>query len=204
VLATHRRVLQTLQDVIDAAKAKPDTLTYASVGAGSVGHLTMVSAAPSAPVIKMVHVPTARRPAMNDAIAGHAIHYRQPALVMPQSARQHSADPANRQGPHAVAADGAERHESGICGVRVLRVWGDFCAARNAEANQCAIGNGLVETLREPGILKQISENLQVTMRLGGPEEESQILRAQMDLWGPVVKENISKANNGRAIIRHD
>ena len=32
-------LLKTLADVVAAAKAKPGTLSYATVGAGSIGHL---------------------------------------------------------------------------------------------------------------------------------------------------------------------
>ena len=86
VLATHpSRPYKTFADVIDAAKAKPDTLTYASVGSGSVGHLTMVQLTKRAG-IKMVHVPyRGGGPAMNDAIAGHVdFIIGSAALVMPQ------------------------------------------------------------------------------------------------------------------------
>jgi hypothetical protein len=67
---------------------------------------------------------------------------------------------------------------------------GRFCAGRHPKPINERFGSALIETLREPGISKQISENLQVTMLLGGPEDESKFLKAQMDLWGPVVQEN--------------
>jgi tripartite-type tricarboxylate transporter receptor subunit TctC len=49
---------KTFADVIAAAKAKPDSVTYGSVGSGSLGHLTMVLLSQRAGV-KMVHVPAA-------------------------------------------------------------------------------------------------------------------------------------------------
>ncbi len=43
VLATHpMRPFRSLADVVAAAKAKPGMLSYATIGAGSLGHLTMV------------------------------------------------------------------------------------------------------------------------------------------------------------------
>ena len=43
VLATHpSRPFKSFADVVAAAKAKPDTITYATIGSGSVGHLTMM------------------------------------------------------------------------------------------------------------------------------------------------------------------
>jgi tripartite-type tricarboxylate transporter receptor subunit TctC len=47
---------KTFADVIAAAKAKPDSVAYGSVGSGSLGHLTMVLLSQRAGV-KMVHVP---------------------------------------------------------------------------------------------------------------------------------------------------
>ena len=43
-------------DVVAAAKQKPDTITYASIGSGSVGHLTMTLLSERTGC-KLVHVP---------------------------------------------------------------------------------------------------------------------------------------------------
>ena len=43
VLATHPgKPFKSFADIVAAAKAKPDTVTYGSIGSGSLGHLTMV------------------------------------------------------------------------------------------------------------------------------------------------------------------
>src|SRR5471032_3444443 len=86
VLATHpSRPFKTFADVVAAAKVKPDTITYASIGSGSVGHLTMTLLSQRAGC-KLVHVPyRGGGPAMNDAIAGHVdMIIGSAALVMPQ------------------------------------------------------------------------------------------------------------------------
>ena len=72
VVATHPgRPFKTFADVIAAAKTKPDSVTYGSIGSGSLGHLTMVLLGQRAGV-KMVHVPyRGGGPLMNDALAGH-------------------------------------------------------------------------------------------------------------------------------------
>src|SRR5262249_58261836 len=42
VLSTNlQKPFKTLADVVTAAKARPGTLSYATVGAGSIGHLAM-------------------------------------------------------------------------------------------------------------------------------------------------------------------
>jgi tripartite-type tricarboxylate transporter receptor subunit TctC len=193
VLATHpSRPYRTLADVIEAAKAKPDTLTYGSVGSGSVGHLTMVQLTKRAG-IKMVHVPyRGGGPAMNDAIAGHIdFIIGSASLVMPQIGAA-TIRPILQTGKTRMVSLPATPNaiESGFAEFESYAWWGVFAPAGTPKQINQRFGNALIETLREPGISKQISENLQVTMLLGGPEEQRQFLRAQMDLWGPVVKEN--------------
>jgi tripartite-type tricarboxylate transporter receptor subunit TctC len=86
LLATHpERPFKTFADVIAAAKAKPDSVAYGSVGSGSLGHLTMVLLSQRAGV-KMVHVPyRGGGPLMNDALAGHVdLAIGSAALVTPQ------------------------------------------------------------------------------------------------------------------------
>jgi len=75
----------TLADVIAAAKAKPGTVSYASVGSGSVGHLAMALLSQRAGV-KLTHVPyRGGGPAMTDALGGHVdLLVGSTALSMPQ------------------------------------------------------------------------------------------------------------------------
>jgi tripartite-type tricarboxylate transporter receptor subunit TctC len=57
VLSTNpQKPFKTLADVVTAAKAKPGTLSYATVGAGSIGHLAMELLWKQAGV-HLVHVP---------------------------------------------------------------------------------------------------------------------------------------------------
>ncbi|MEA2883006.1 MAG: hypothetical protein QOH32_2262 [Bradyrhizobium sp.] len=193
VLATHpSRPFKTFADVVDAAKAKPETLTYASVGSGSVGHLTMVQLTKRAG-IKMVHVPyRGGGPAMNDAIAGHVdLIIGSAALVMPQVGAG-TIRPVLQTGktriPNLPSVPNAI--ESGFAGFESYAWWGVFAPAGTPKPVIDRFGTALIETLREPAISKQISENLQVTMLLAGPEDEAKFLKAQMELWGPVVQEN--------------
>jgi len=61
---------KTLADVLAVAKAKPEGLSYASVGSGSIGHLFMVLLQKKTGV-KLTHVPyRGGGPAMNDILSG--------------------------------------------------------------------------------------------------------------------------------------
>ena len=143
--------------------------------------------------IKIVHVPyRGGGPAMNDAIAGHVdLLIGSAALVTPQvkSGRLRALMqtgkvriPALPEIPTAI--------ESGFAGFEFYAWWGVFTAAGTPKPTIERFGSALTETLREPAISKQITENLQITMRLGGTEEERAFLSEQMKLWGPVVREH--------------
>src|SRR5258705_11074051 len=86
VLATNpSKPFKTLADVIAAARAKPQTVSYGSVGSGSVRHLAMVLLSKQAGV-RLVHVPyRGGGPAMNHAIARHVdLLVGSTALAVPQ------------------------------------------------------------------------------------------------------------------------
>jgi tripartite-type tricarboxylate transporter receptor subunit TctC len=193
VLAAHpSRPFKTFVDLVAAAKQKPDTLTYASVGSGSVGHLTMVQLCKQAG-IRMVHVPyRGGGPAMNDAIAGHVdLIIGSAALVMPQLTAE-TIHPILQTGktrmPSLLGVPTAI--ESGFANFESYAWWGVFAPAGTPKPIIDRFGGALIETLRDPGIAKQIAETLQVSMLLGGPDDERAFLKAQMALWGPVVKDN--------------
>jgi tripartite-type tricarboxylate transporter receptor subunit TctC len=87
VITTHpARPFRTLADIIAAAKRAPDTISYASVGSGSVGHLAMAKLSNQAGV-HLVHVPyRGGGPAMNDVIAGHVdLLVASTAISIPQA-----------------------------------------------------------------------------------------------------------------------
>jgi tripartite-type tricarboxylate transporter receptor subunit TctC len=198
VVATHpERPFKTFADVIAAAKARPDSVTYGSIGSGSLGHLTMVLLSQRAGV-KMVHVPyRGGGPLMNDALAGHVdLAIGSAALVTPQvrggklrGLAQSSATriPGLPDVPTAI--------ESGFPGFESYAWWGSFTAGRTPRAIVDQFSTALAETLREPAIKSRIEE-LQITLQLGGPDVQGKFRTDQMKLWGPVVKEHNIKADS--------
>jgi tripartite-type tricarboxylate transporter receptor subunit TctC len=197
VVACHpSKPFKTFQDVIAAAKAKPDTVTYGSIGNGSLGHLTMVLLGQRAGV-KMVHVPyRGGGPLMNDTLAGHVdVAIGSAALVTPQ---------VRGDKLRGLGQSGATRSpglpdvptmiESGFAGFESYAWWGAFTAGRTPRPVVDRFSKALAETLREPAIAKNI-ENMQITMRLDGPDALRKFLGDQMKLWGPVVREHNIKGD---------
>jgi tripartite-type tricarboxylate transporter receptor subunit TctC len=188
---------QTLADVIAAAKEKPGTISYASVGSGSVGHLAMALLSQRAGV-KLVHVPyRGGGPAMNDAIAGHVdLLVGSTALSMPQ---------VDAGSIRAVAQTGKTRNpflpkvptvaESGFADFEAYAWWGIFAPAGTPKPIIERFGNEMAAVLREERLAKQLTETQQVSLTLGGPDAERQFVANQMSVWGKVVKDNNIKAD---------
>src|SRR5712692_565961 len=193
IVSTHpSRPFNTFADVVTAAKANPDAITYASIGSGSLGHLTGVLLSQRAG-ISLVHVPyRGGGPAMNDAIAGHVdLLIGSAALVTPQvMAGKLRALVQTGKTRIPALPDVPTAIDIGFAGMEAYAWWGVFTTGGTPKPIIERFGAALAETLREPAITKQISANMQITLRLAGPEEEARFLSEQMKLWGPVVREH--------------
>jgi tripartite-type tricarboxylate transporter receptor subunit TctC len=192
-----QKPFKTIGDVIAAAKAKPDTVSYASVGSGSIGHLAMALLSKQAGV-RLVHVPyRGGGPAMNDAVAGHVdLLVGSTALSIPQiqagtiravAQTGKTRTPALAQVPTVT--------ESGFPGFEAYAWWGVFAPAGTPKAIVNRFGAELTACLREARVAKQLTETQQVSLALSGPEDLRTFVGEQMRVWGAVAREHDVKAD---------
>jgi tripartite-type tricarboxylate transporter receptor subunit TctC len=198
VLAAHpSRPWRNLADVIAAAKAKPDAVSFASVGSGSLGHLTMVLLGKRAGV-RWTHVPyRGGGPAMNDALAGHVdMIIGSAALVTTQITGERLRGivqtgakrlPSLAEVPTAI--------ESGFENFESYAWWGVFGPAGTPKPIADRFRAELTAALREPRVAKQLTESQQIDLTLGGAEELRRFSGEQMRIWGAVVRENGIKSD---------
>jgi tripartite-type tricarboxylate transporter receptor subunit TctC len=183
---------KTLADVVAAAKQKPEGLSYASVGSGSIGHLFMVLLQKKTG-IKMTHVPyRGGGPAMNDALGGHVdFIIGSVALVTPQLGSG-KLRPVVQTGEKRIAAlpEIPTVMESGVNDLTGYTWWGIFAPAGTPKDIIGRVNKELVNTIREERVTKTLVESQQMTLVLSAPEELAKFSTAQGKLWGPVVKEN--------------
>jgi len=183
---------KTLADVVAAAKAKPDSVSYASVGSGSIGHLALTLLSKQAGV-GLVHVPyRGGGPAMNDAVAGHVdLLVGSTALSIPQvQAGKIRAVVQTGKARASALPDIPTVIESGFAGFEAYAWWGVFAPAGTPKAIVDKFGAEMTACLREERVAKQLTETQQVNLLLGGPEEQRTFLAEQMRVWGAVVREN--------------
>jgi tripartite-type tricarboxylate transporter receptor subunit TctC len=197
ICAHPSRPYMSLGDVITAAKAKPETITYGTIGAGSIGHLSMTMLSNRAGV-KLVHVPyRGGGPLLNDTIAGHVdLTVASTGLLGP-----HLSGGKTRPLAHTGKTRLADFPsiptvmEEGFPGFETYAWWGVFAPAGTPKPIVDRFGADLVASLREERVAKQLVETQLIAMSLGGPEALRSFVREQMRLWSVVIRDNNIKGD---------
>jgi tripartite-type tricarboxylate transporter receptor subunit TctC len=199
ILACHpSRSFQSFADLVAAAKEKPGAITFASIGVGSLGHLTMVLLGKRAG-ISLTHVAyRGGGPAMNDAIGGHVdLIVGSTALVNPQ-VQSGNLRPLLQTGTirQPALAGVPTAMESGFDGL-VSNAWWAVFAPKGTPATLIErFRAALVGVIKDERVSKQLIDNQQINLSLGGPEVLQPFVAEQTKLWGEVVRENGIKLGN--------
>lgn len=199
MLATSpARPFRTLTDVIAAAKKAPGTLTYASTGTGTLGHLTMVWLANQAG-IDLVHVPyKGGGPAVTDAMGGHVdFVIGSVALLTPY---------VTGGKLHGIVQTGAERVpalpsirtvvEAGYPGFESYAWWGLYAPKGTQQAVIDRFTADLRLVMKDAAVIKQLTEAQQMTLINGGPDELTRFFEEQVKIWAKIIKDNNIKINS--------
>ena len=198
VLSTNPlKPFKTLADVVAAAKAKPDTVSYGSVGSGSIGHLAMALLSKQAGV-RLVHIPyRGGGPAMQDAIAGHVdLLIGSTALSIPQiQAGAIKAVVQTGKARTTVLGDVPTVSESGFPNFEAYAWWGVFAPAATPKPIVSRFAAELAACLREQQVARQLTETQQIALTLSGPDELRTFLADQMRTWGAVAREHNIKGD---------
>jgi len=198
VVARHpSRPYRNLGELIRAAKEKPGSISYASVGSGSIGHLALELLGKEAG-IDLIHVPyRGGAPALNDAVAGHVdLIIASAAQLMPQI-EPGAISPVVQLGKARLRAlpDVPTIAESGYPGVQANAWWGLYAPAGTPKPIIERFRAALVESLSDERVAKQLTETQQMSLVLSGPEELRRFASEQARIWGAVVRANNIKAD---------
>jgi tripartite-type tricarboxylate transporter receptor subunit TctC len=192
VLATHAESpYKSFGDVVAAAKAKK-SVSYGSIGSGSLGHLAMALLAKS-DNLDLVHVPyRGGGPLMNDAIAGHvplsigSVFVTKPhldskrlrALAVTTSKRS-----ANLPDVPTVA-------ESGYAGFDAPAWWAVLAPAKTPPEIVKRLSDEINLALQKPEVRDKLSAQGIDINATGTPEAAKAFIDRQIDVWAKVVKDN--------------
>ena len=192
IITQPAKPYKTMGDVVRAAKAKPDTLTYGTVGAGSLGHLALTLAGQSGG-FKLVHVPYKGGGPMTVAVIGGQIDLGigSTALVTPF---------ANDGRMRVLATTGDARSvtlpnvptliEEGYKDVTAYAWWGIFAPARTQPAIINKLHGEMVKVLNLPDVRRHLGEQLGMELMVSTPAELQKWTAAELERWSKVIRDN--------------
>jgi tripartite-type tricarboxylate transporter receptor subunit TctC len=188
---------KSFADVISAAKAKPDTISFGSIGNGSLGHLTM-TLVQQAGGFKIVHVPyKGGGPMVADALGGQIeMGIASVAVIAPQ---------AKGGKLRAIAVTGDKRSgslpdvptlaEQGFPGFSALAWWGVFAPANTPRPIIDRLNAEMARAINQPDLKKQLTEQLGIDLAISSPEALQAWTVGEIERWGKVVRDNGIRAD---------
>jgi tripartite-type tricarboxylate transporter receptor subunit TctC len=191
LITSPSKPYKSLVDVIKAAKTKPDSITYGSVGSGSLGHLTMTLVQESGG-FKIVHVPyKGGGPMTTDVLGGHIeLGIGTVALVAPQvKAGKVRALVVTSEKRSQVLPDVPTLGEQGIANLSALAWWGILAPAGTPKPIVDRFHAELVKVLSQPDLRKQLTEQLGMDLVMSDPATLHKFIVAEINRWGKVVKQ---------------
>jgi len=198
VLCCHpSRPYRSLADVIAAAKQRPDTITYGTIGTGSLGHLSMTLLGKRAGV-KLVHVPyRGGGPLLNDTIAGHVdLTCASTGLLGPHLSGDKTRPLCHTGKTRLLGFPNIPTViEEGFPGFETYAWWGLFAPAGVPNRIVDRFSAEFIASIREERVEKQIADVQVITLSLGGPDVLRKFLAEQMRLWADVIRENNIKGD---------
>ncbi len=192
VLTTHRsRPWRGFAQVAEAAKARPDTLTYGTIGNGSLAHLTMALVGKAAG-LQLVHVPyRGGGPLATAAVAGE--------VDLPIATRPAIGAHIDSGALIPLAQTGATRSpsmpelptlaEAGVPGIDARAFWGFLGPAGLPAPVKARMEGALRGALDQPELRGRVT-GLGIDLDPQGEEGFARFLSAQIATWGRVVREN--------------
>jgi tripartite-type tricarboxylate transporter receptor subunit TctC len=196
VAVNTKRDWKTFADAVTAAKQPSGIVSYASIGLGTISHLTMVALTKKIGT-EMVHVPfKGGGPAVVDVTAGHVDMICGSAALLLPHITGGKLRPIMQMGKKRLAAlpDVPTAAESGFAEFEALAWWGIFAPTGTPPAIIAQVEKAFRETCSEPTIASRLKETQQMDLTLEGPESFDKFFKSQIATWGKFVKDNNIRA----------
>ena len=178
---------KTVQELVEYARAKPGSVTFASAGNGNTSHLAMELLADRAG-IKVLHVPyKGSGPAKVAAMAGEvsAMFDGPESLKLVEGGKLRALAFAGEQRSQ-LAPDVPTMAESGLDGVEVSGWYGLLAPAGTPADVVDTLNEAVVDTLRDPEF-KKVVEPLGYIPSPSTPDEFMAYVRQEAERWAGVI-----------------
>ncbi len=197
-LVTHiSQPYKSFRDVVAAAKAKAGSVSYGTIGAGSLGHLTMAQLGNQLGV-EFNHVPyRGGGPLMNDAIGNQVpLAIGSVFLVSPHVASGRLRAIAVTSAKPDPKLPGAEPIASqGVPGFEVYTWWGIFGPANMPAALTKRIYDELAKAVKTSEVADKLSAQ-GIDVLAGPPDQLDAFVRKEITRWAKVIKDNNIKSGD--------
>src|SRR5450631_357528 len=188
---------KSFRDVVAAAKAKPGSVAYGTIGAGSIGHLTMTQLGNQLGV-EFNHIPyRGGGPLMNDAIGNQVpLAIGSVFLVYPhiESGRLRAiAVTSAKSDPKLPNVEPIANQ--GVPGFEAYTWWGVFGPANMPAALTKRVYEELAKAIKAPAVLEKLTAQ---GMEVSGapPEQLDAFVRKEIPRWAKVIKDNNIKSGD--------
>ncbi len=185
------------RDVLAAAKQKPGSIAFGSIGTGSLGHLAMAQIG-NLQKVEFTHVPyRGGGPLMTDAVGGQVpLAIGTVFLVNPhvkggklKALAVTSAKPSPQMPGVATVA------EQGVPGYSALAWWGVIAPANTPQPIVKRMYEELAKALKSAAVADKLTQQ-GMDIVGGGPEELDRFLRGEIARWATVLRDNHIKAGD--------
>ena len=180
---------RTLADLVAAARAAPDTISYGSGGIGSANHLAPEMFAAAAG-IKLQHVPyRGGGPAMQAVMTGEIpMSFVDTVVALPfVRSGELRALAVTTEGRLAQTPDVPTLAESGMPGLNASSDFAMFAPANTPEPIIRRLSQAVMEGLRAPELRDRL-QDMAMEPVAGSPEEFSAYLAAESAKWRDVIR----------------
>jgi tripartite-type tricarboxylate transporter receptor subunit TctC len=178
------------KDLAELAKAKPETLSIASTGVGSMPHLALELFQASAGV-KFLHVPyRGAAPALTDLLGGQVQGMFADAPVLMSQIQGGTIKPlgAASNKRSAVLPNVPTLAEQGFADTDAGNWYGLLAPARTPPAVIAKLNEAFTSALNDP-VVKQKLLQSGAEPSPSTPEEFGQFLKSEIERWGRIVRE---------------
>jgi tripartite-type tricarboxylate transporter receptor subunit TctC len=197
IVANTAQPYKDFKDVLAAAKAKPGSVSYGSIGSGSLGHLAMLQIGNQL-ALDMTHIPyKGGGPLMNDAVGNQVpLAIGTVFLVNPHVKGGRVKALGVTSAKPSVQLPGVKTvAEQGVPGFSALAWWGVIAPAKTPEAIVKRMHEEIAKALKNPAVAERLSaQGMDIVG--GGPAELDKFLRGEIERWAKVVKDNKIKAGD--------
>ncbi|WP_198370489.1 tripartite tricarboxylate transporter substrate binding protein [Roseomonas rosulenta] len=183
---------QSITTVVEAARARPEAVSFGSTGNGTIGHLTMVLLQGRTNT-RMTHLPyRSGGLAVNDTVAGHVDMMIGSAAVVHPHARSGTLRTFAQFGPQRLPAlaDLPTVAEAGLPGLEAEAWWGVFAPHGTSQEAVMRMNAALKEALSEERVRTTMQEVQQARLVMSSPAELGTFVQREVAKWGAVVREN--------------